>query len=57
MALLRRFPRGEGSRALLGRLPKGDCPPGDIHAGMRVEATFVPVSDAVTLVKFRRAAG
>jgi uncharacterized OB-fold protein len=32
-----------------------DCPPEDIHAGMPVEATFVPVSDDITLVKFRRA--
>jgi len=31
-----------------------DCPPGEIHAGMPVEATFVPVTDDVTLVKFRR---
>ncbi|MBM4266442.1 MAG: hypothetical protein FJ144_07515 [Deltaproteobacteria bacterium] len=31
-----------------------DCPPGEIRAGMPVEATFVPVSDDVTLVKFRR---
>ena len=34
-----------------------DCPPGEIHADMRVEAVFVPVSDDVTLVKFHRAAG
>jgi hypothetical protein len=32
-----------------------DCPPGEIHAGMPVQATFVPVSDDITLVKFRRA--
>jgi uncharacterized OB-fold protein len=32
-----------------------DCPPEEIHAGMRVEAVFVPVSDEITLVKFRRA--
>lgn len=32
-----------------------DCPPREIHADLRVEATFVPVSDDVTLVKFRRA--
>jgi uncharacterized OB-fold protein len=33
-----------------------DCPPGDIHADLLVQATFVPVSDDITLVKFRRAA-
>jgi hypothetical protein len=32
-----------------------DCAPDEIHAGMPVEATFVPVSDDITLVKFRRA--
>jgi len=31
-----------------------DCPPEDIHVDMRVEAVFVPVTDDVTLVKFRR---
>jgi uncharacterized OB-fold protein len=31
-----------------------DCPPEAIHAGMRVEATFVAVSEEITLVKFRR---
>jgi uncharacterized OB-fold protein len=31
-----------------------DCPPEEIHAGMEVEAVFVPVSDDITLVKFRR---
>jgi uncharacterized OB-fold protein len=33
-----------------------DCAPEDIHPGMPVEATFVPVSDEITLVKFRRSA-
>jgi len=32
-----------------------DCPPGEIHAGMPVQAVFVPVSEDITLVKFRRA--
>ena len=32
-----------------------DCAPQDISAGMPVRATFVPVSDDVTLVKFVRA--
>ena len=32
-----------------------DCPPEDIHPGMPVEAVFVPASDEITLVKFRRA--
>jgi uncharacterized OB-fold protein len=32
-----------------------DCPPAEIRAGMPVEAVFVPVSDEITLVKFRRA--
>ncbi|MEW6273471.1 MAG: Zn-ribbon domain-containing OB-fold protein [Thermodesulfobacteriota bacterium] len=32
-----------------------DCPPEEIRAGMPVEATFVPVTDEITLVKFRRA--
>jgi uncharacterized OB-fold protein len=32
-----------------------DCPPDAIHAGLAVAATFVPVSDEITLVKFRRA--
>jgi len=31
-----------------------DCPPAEIEAGMRVQAVFVPVSDEITLVKFRR---
>ena len=31
-----------------------DCPPDEIHAGMPVRAVFVPVSDDITLVKFRR---
>ena len=31
-----------------------DCPPEEIHAGMEVVATFVAVSDEITLVKFRR---
>jgi uncharacterized OB-fold protein len=31
-----------------------DCPPEEVAAGMRVQATFVPVSDEITLVKFRR---
>lgn len=30
-----------------------DCRPEDIRAGMPVEAVFVPVSDEITLVKFR----
>jgi hypothetical protein len=32
-----------------------DCAPEDIRAGMPVVATFVPVSDDITLVKFRKA--
>ena len=32
-----------------------DCPPEDLHADMEVVATFVAVSDEITLVKFRRA--
>ena len=32
-----------------------DCPPEEIRAGMPVEATFVAVTDEITLVKFRRA--
>jgi len=32
-----------------------DCPPEDIHPGMPVEAVFVPASEEITLVKFRRA--
>jgi len=32
-----------------------DCPPEAIRAGMAVEAVFVPASDEITLVKFRRA--
>jgi uncharacterized OB-fold protein len=31
-----------------------DCAPEEISAGMPVVATFVAVSDAITLVKFRR---
>jgi len=31
-----------------------DCPPEEIRAGMAVEATFVPVTEEITLVKFRR---
>src|SRR5439155_538283 len=31
-----------------------DCPPEEIHAGMPVEAVFVPAGDEITLVKFRR---
>ena len=31
-----------------------DCPPGEIRAGLRVQAVFVPVSEDITLVKFRR---
>ena len=31
-----------------------DCPPEEIYAGMPVEAVFVPVTDDMTLVKFRR---
>jgi uncharacterized OB-fold protein len=31
-----------------------DCPPEEIRAGLPVEAVFVPVTDEVTLVKFRR---
>ena len=31
-----------------------DCPPEDIHAGMPVVATFVPLSEGITLVKFLR---
>lgn len=31
-----------------------DCPPAEIHAGMPVQAVFVPVSEDITLVKFRR---
>lgn len=31
-----------------------DCPPEALHAGMPVEAVFVPASDEITLVKFRR---
>jgi uncharacterized OB-fold protein len=32
-----------------------DCAPQELHAGMPVVATFVPVSEDITLVKFRRA--
>jgi uncharacterized OB-fold protein len=31
-----------------------DCPADALHAGLPVEAAFVPVNNAVTLVKFRR---
>jgi uncharacterized protein len=31
-----------------------DCPAEDIYAGMPVEAVFVPASEEITLVKFRR---
>jgi len=31
-----------------------DCPPTEIRAGMPVQAVFVPVSEDITLVKFRR---
>ncbi len=31
-----------------------DCPPAEIRASMPVEAVFVPVSEDITLVKFRR---
>jgi uncharacterized OB-fold protein len=31
-----------------------DCPPEEITAGMRVQATFESVNDEITLVKFRR---
>lgn len=31
-----------------------DCPPDEIRAGMPVQATFVLVTDEITLVKFRR---
>lgn len=33
-----------------------DCPPDAIRAGLPVEAVFVPASDEITLVKFRRRA-
>jgi uncharacterized OB-fold protein len=32
-----------------------DCAPGEITAGMPVQAVFVPLTDQITLVKFRRA--
>jgi uncharacterized OB-fold protein len=32
-----------------------DCAPEDISAGMFVRAVFIPVTDEITLVKFRRA--
>jgi hypothetical protein len=32
-----------------------DCPPDEIRAGMPVVATFEPLTDAITLVKFVRA--
>lgn len=31
-----------------------DCAPGEIRAGLAVQAVFVPASDEITLVKFRR---
>ena len=31
-----------------------DCPPDEIRAGMPVQAVFVPVSEDITLVKFKR---
>ena len=31
-----------------------DCPPDALYAGLPVEAVFVPASDDITLVKFRR---
>jgi hypothetical protein len=31
-----------------------DCPPEEIRAGMAVQAVFVPASDEIALVKFRR---
>ena len=31
-----------------------DCPSEDLRAGLPVEAVFVPASDEITLVKFRR---
>jgi uncharacterized OB-fold protein len=31
-----------------------DCPPEEIRAGMPVQVVFVPVSEDITLVKFRR---
>ena len=31
-----------------------DCPPEEIYVGMPVEAVFVPVTEDMTLVKFRR---
>jgi hypothetical protein len=34
-----------------------DCPPEAIHAGLAVEAVFVPANEEITLVKFRRRAG
>jgi uncharacterized OB-fold protein len=33
-----------------------DCPPEAIRGGLPVEATFVPVTEEITLVKFRRVA-
>jgi uncharacterized protein len=33
-----------------------DCPPHEIRADLRVQAVFVPVSEDITLVKFRRTA-
>jgi hypothetical protein len=34
-----------------------DCPPDAIRAGLPVEAVFVPASEEITLVKFRRLGG
>ena len=34
-----------------------DCPADALHVGMPVEAVFVPASDEITLVKFRRSPG
>jgi uncharacterized OB-fold protein len=31
-----------------------DCAPAEIRAGLQVQAVFVPVSNEITLVKFRR---
>jgi hypothetical protein len=32
------------------------CPPEEIYAGMKVQATFVPVTEEITLVKFHQVA-